>query len=121
MSDNKEQGEQRESGLSYFGREALSPQYTQNVCQESKLHSFAAEYADTHNNVEFNILPHPAKTNNPADLQDDPAAHGGLQGAGPNAYNAKGPMVPSQEIAEGLEKPKTRDEVRLILELALGS
>jgi len=61
--------------------------------------------------AEFGILPHPAKTNNPADLQSDPREHGGLQGAGANAYTAKGPHVPSQEIAEGLEKPKTRDEV----------
>ncbi|WWD22722.1 hypothetical protein CI109_107215 [Kwoniella shandongensis] len=59
----------------------------------------------------FNILPHPAKTNNPADLQD-PAQHGGLQSASANAYNAKGPHVPSKEVAEGLEKPKSRDELK---------
>ena len=63
--------------------------------------------------AEFNILPHPAKTNNPADLISEPGTQGGLQGAGPNAYNAKGPHVPDQAIAEGLEKPKTRDEVSL--------
>jgi hypothetical protein len=67
--------------------------------------------------VEFGILPHPAKTNNPADLQSDPKEHGGLQGAGANAYTARGPHVPSQEIAEGLEKPKTRDEVSAALPL----
>ncbi|KAK8844724.1 hypothetical protein IAR55_006574 [Kwoniella newhampshirensis] len=60
----------------------------------------------------FNILPHPAKTNNPADLQDEPATHGGLQSASANAYNARGPHVPSKEIAEGLEQPKTRDELK---------
>ncbi|ODN89693.1 hypothetical protein L198_06383 [Cryptococcus wingfieldii CBS 7118] len=60
----------------------------------------------------FNILPHPAKTNNPADLNSEPAEHGGLQGAGANAYNAKGPYVPSKEIAEGLEQPKSREELQ---------
>ncbi|WVQ82850.1 hypothetical protein IAT38_004985 [Cryptococcus sp. DSM 104549] len=60
----------------------------------------------------FNILPHPAKTNNPADLQGEPGERGGLQSASANAYNAKGPHIPSKEVAEGLEKPKTRDELR---------
>lgn len=60
---------------------------------------------------QFNILPHPAKSNNPSDLQD-PAAHGGLQGAGANAYNAKGPHVPSAEIASGLEQPKSSEELK---------
>ena len=59
----------------------------------------------------FNILPHPAKTNNPADLDSEPAAHGGLQSAGMNAYNAKGPHVVSDEVAKGLEEPKSREEV----------
>jgi hypothetical protein len=62
--------------------------------------------------IAFNILPHPAKTNNPSDLNSDPSAHGGLQSAGANAYTAKGPHVPSAEIANSLEQPKSRDEVR---------
>lgn len=60
---------------------------------------------------EFNILPHPAKTNNPADLIAEPGTQGGLQSASANAYNAKGPHVPSEEIAKGLEAPKSREEV----------
>jgi len=60
----------------------------------------------------FNILPHPAKTNNPADLAD-PEEHGGLQSASANAYNARGPHVPSKEIAEGLEQPKSREELKM--------
>lgn len=63
----------------------------------------------------FNILPHPAKTNNPADLTGEPAEHGGLQSASANAYNAKPPYIPSKEIAEGLEKPKTREEVSFLI------
>jgi hypothetical protein len=61
--------------------------------------------------LEFGILPHPAKTNNPADLISEPEQHGGLQGAGANAYNTPGPHIPDSKTAEGLEKPKTRDEV----------
>ena len=60
---------------------------------------------------EFNILPHPAKTNNPSDLNQEPEERGGLQSASANAYNARGPHVPEKEIAEGLEAPKSREEV----------
>ncbi|WVQ64341.1 uncharacterized protein L199_002503 [Kwoniella botswanensis] len=60
----------------------------------------------------FNILPHPAKSNNPADLNSEPAEHGGLQSASYNAYNAKGPHIPSHEIQQGLEKPKSREELK---------
>jgi hypothetical protein len=67
--------------------------------------------ADLSPPAEFNILPHPAKTNNPSDLNSEPATHGGLQSASANAYNARGPHVPAAEVAEGLEKPKGRDEV----------
>lgn len=63
----------------------------------------------------FNILPHPAKTNNPADLAGDPGEHGGLQSSSANAFNAKPPYIPSKEIAEGLEKPKTREEVSSLI------
>ncbi|KAK1921377.1 hypothetical protein DB88DRAFT_500543 [Papiliotrema laurentii] len=61
---------------------------------------------------QFNILPHPAKTNNPADLIAEPGTQGGLQSASANAYNAKGPHVPSEEIAKGLEAPKSREELQ---------
>ncbi|WWC67278.1 uncharacterized protein I206_101186 [Kwoniella pini CBS 10737] len=60
----------------------------------------------------FNILPHPAKSNNPADLNSEPAEHGGLQSASYNAYNAKGPHIPSHEIQQGLEKPKSSEELK---------
>ncbi|WRT63247.1 uncharacterized protein IL334_000150 [Kwoniella shivajii] len=60
----------------------------------------------------FNILPHPAKSNNPSDQSSEPAEHGGLQSASYNAYNAKGPHIPSHEIQQGLEQPKSRDELK---------
>jgi hypothetical protein len=65
-------------------------------------------------NPAFKILPHPAKTNEPSDLtRDDPEQHGGLRATNPNAMAGPGPYIPSEEIAQGLEKPKTREEVRV--------
>lgn len=65
----------------------------------------------TDNSPEFGILPHPATTNNPADLDSEPKEHGGLQGGSANAYNTPGPHVPDQATAQGLEQPKSREEV----------
>jgi len=59
---------------------------------------------------QFNILPHPAKSNDPADLV------GGGTGLNSkpefHAYHARDPHVPSQEIINSLEAPKSRDELR---------
>ncbi|ORY88311.1 hypothetical protein BCR35DRAFT_301844 [Leucosporidium creatinivorum] len=71
---------------------------------------------------QFNILPHPAKSNQPTETADDiEQRHGGLGGA-PNlahlqqaaqdATGGKGPHIPSQEIANSLEQPKTREELQ---------
>ncbi|ORY27356.1 hypothetical protein BCR39DRAFT_538451 [Naematelia encephala] len=68
--------------------------------------------SDKSEEQQFTIQPHPAKTNNPSDLTSEPAEHGGLQSASANAYNARGPHVPTKEIAQGLEKPKTHDELK---------
>lgn len=54
--------------------------------------------------TEFTIQPHPATTNDPADLQRG-------FGGDASAFNATGPHVPSAQIASSLEKPKTREEV----------
>lgn len=61
----------------------------------------------------FTIQPHPATTNNPADLTSDPAESGGLQSSSANAYNAKQPHVPEAGVAQQLEQPKSREEVSL--------
>ncbi|WVQ94194.1 hypothetical protein IAU59_001272 [Kwoniella sp. CBS 9459] len=60
----------------------------------------------------FNILPHPAKTNNPSDLNSEPGEQGGLQSASANAYNARGPHIPSEQTMQGLEQPKSREELK---------
>lgn len=64
--------------------------------------------------IEFTIQPHPAKTNNPADLGQDPSQGSqGLVGSNPNALASTGPgiQVLTDEQARGLEKPKSREEV----------
>ncbi|KAH7102863.1 hypothetical protein BKA62DRAFT_670996 [Auriculariales sp. MPI-PUGE-AT-0066] len=67
----------------------------------------------------FSIQPHPAKTNDPADLARgqpiDGMPGGGLQSGGyPQVapYNAKGPFVPSQQIQDNMPPPQTREELR---------
>ncbi|KAI5477999.1 hypothetical protein MNV49_005691 [Pseudohyphozyma bogoriensis] len=71
---------------------------------------------------EFKIQPHPATDNIDRDSrQAEPTAGlGGApnlshlhdQGQKANPFQAKGPHVPAKELAEGLEKPKTREELQ---------
>ncbi|KAJ7472333.1 hypothetical protein B0H11DRAFT_1811663 [Mycena galericulata] len=58
----------------------------------------------------YSIQPHPAKSNDPADLA--PPQTGGLA-SNPNeqAFHARDPHVPSQQVMAGLEKPATREEL----------
>ncbi|KAI0042768.1 hypothetical protein FA95DRAFT_532527 [Auriscalpium vulgare] len=59
---------------------------------------------------QFSIQPHPAKTNDPADLNRDT---GGLQSQQPaGALHARDPHVPSPQIVNSLEAPAPRDELR---------
>ncbi|KDQ52198.1 hypothetical protein JAAARDRAFT_101893, partial [Jaapia argillacea MUCL 33604] len=61
----------------------------------------------------YSIQPHPAKTNNPADLVEPPQTGGGLN-TNPEigAFHARDPYVPSKEIRDSLPEPATRDELR---------
>ncbi|PFH48571.1 hypothetical protein AMATHDRAFT_103867, partial [Amanita thiersii Skay4041] len=64
----------------------------------------------------FTILPHPAKSNDPADL--DPAHPGAGTGGGLKSnplgavFNSPGPFIPSEEMASSLEKPLSREELQ---------
>ncbi|KAJ7176683.1 hypothetical protein C8R46DRAFT_1213270 [Mycena filopes] len=60
---------------------------------------------------QFSIQPHPAKSNDPADLQ--PPQTGGLA-SNPNeqAFHARDPHVPSQQVMAGLEQPASREELK---------
>ncbi|KDR79118.1 hypothetical protein GALMADRAFT_63328 [Galerina marginata CBS 339.88] len=57
----------------------------------------------------YGILPHPAKTNDPADLdQPQGLRHGGQM----DAFHARDPYVPSDDIKNNLPAPAGRDELR---------
>ncbi|GAA5832031.1 hypothetical protein JCM11251_002794 [Rhodosporidiobolus azoricus] len=72
----------------------------------------------------FNILPHPATSNNPTQettpgLGSAPTLQPGFSGSGEGSaeqYGGRGnqPHVISQEIAQGLEQPKSREELQQI-------
>ncbi|KAH9475891.1 hypothetical protein JR316_0011452 [Psilocybe cubensis] len=56
----------------------------------------------------FSILPHPAKTNDPADLQPP----GGLRHNGPmDAFNTPGPFIPKEDMKNNLPAPLSREEL----------
>ncbi|KAF8880516.1 hypothetical protein BD779DRAFT_1446161 [Infundibulicybe gibba] len=60
----------------------------------------------------FSIQPHPAKSNDPADL-NPPQAGGGLRrGHAEEAFHARDPYIPSQEIQDSLEQPLSREELK---------
>ncbi|KAF8802358.1 hypothetical protein BYT27DRAFT_7196780 [Phlegmacium glaucopus] len=65
--------------------------------------------AGTNTEQSFSIQPHPAKTNDPADLQPS----GGLrQGNAMDAFYARGPHVPSEDILKNLPEPLSREELQ---------
>ncbi|KAF5354328.1 hypothetical protein D9756_007227 [Leucocoprinus leucothites] len=62
----------------------------------------------------FGILPHPAKSNDPADLQNPSENTGGLRSSqGPfEAFKAApGPVLPNQESLNNAGPAKTREEL----------
>ncbi|KAH9975472.1 hypothetical protein BGW80DRAFT_1297253 [Lactifluus volemus] len=63
---------------------------------------------------QFSIQPHPAKSNNPADLTagDGPQPGCGLDSqSGAEIFHARGPHIPSEDIVKNLEQPQTREEL----------
>ncbi|KAG2014177.1 hypothetical protein CC2G_011020 [Coprinopsis cinerea AmutBmut pab1-1] len=71
---------------------------------------------------QFHILPHPAKSNDPADLQPKQPQLGGRRGDAPegaiacdapvNAFHARDPYVPSQEIRDNMPPASSREELQ---------
>ncbi|KAF7760256.1 hypothetical protein Agabi119p4_10932 [Agaricus bisporus var. burnettii] len=61
----------------------------------------------------FNILPHPAKTNDPADLQQPSEETGGLQSSqgAYSAFQTPGPVKLNPENLKDLPPPKTKEEL----------
>ncbi|KAI0682228.1 hypothetical protein C8Q76DRAFT_763560 [Earliella scabrosa] len=64
------------------------------------------------NEPTYGILPHPAKTNDPRDLEP-PQLGGGLN-SNPEqgAFHAREPHVPSPQIANNLPPPQSREQLR---------
>ncbi|TFK23293.1 hypothetical protein FA15DRAFT_670576 [Coprinopsis marcescibilis] len=58
----------------------------------------------------FHILPHPAKTNNPADLQ--PEQREQLRSDPVQAFHARDPYVPDPKILENLPPATSREELQ---------
>ncbi|KAH6890070.1 hypothetical protein BKA70DRAFT_1328955 [Coprinopsis sp. MPI-PUGE-AT-0042] len=56
----------------------------------------------------FHILPHPAKSNNPSDLQPQ----SGLSDGPVQAFHARDPHVPSEEIRNNMPKASSREELQ---------
>ncbi|KAF8901168.1 hypothetical protein CPB84DRAFT_1824765 [Gymnopilus junonius] len=64
---------------------------------------------DRDNEPTYSILPHPAKTNDPADLQhSDGLRHGGTM----EAFHARDPYVPSEEIKKNMPLPSSHEELQ---------
>ncbi|KAI6112260.1 hypothetical protein EDD16DRAFT_1174155 [Pisolithus croceorrhizus] len=59
----------------------------------------------------FNIQPHPARTNNPADL--DPRARRDFnENPAILAHHARDPYIPSQDVVNSLGAPLSREELK---------
>ncbi|RDX54539.1 hypothetical protein OH76DRAFT_1340857 [Lentinus brumalis] len=64
------------------------------------------------NEPSFGILPHPAKTNDPRDLEP-PQPGGGLNSKPESeAFHARDPHVPSPQVLNNLPPAKSREELR---------
>ncbi|EMD36289.1 hypothetical protein CERSUDRAFT_115234 [Gelatoporia subvermispora B] len=75
-------------------------------------HSTSQSNSDSQQSEQtYSIQPHPAKTNDPRDSQGGPQ-YGGLN-ADPDvqAFHARGPYVPNQELLNKVDKPLGRDEL----------
>ncbi|KAN0082579.1 hypothetical protein V8E55_008374 [Tylopilus felleus] len=60
----------------------------------------------------FNILPHPAKSNDPAELVGGDADAGLAGNPAVMAHHARGPYIPSQELLNKLDAPLSREELK---------
>ncbi|KAG7440474.1 uncharacterized protein BT62DRAFT_938009 [Guyanagaster necrorhizus] len=63
------------------------------------------------NEARFSIQPHPAKTNDPSDL-NQPAGGGLRSDPVVGAHHARDPHIPKQDVLNSLEQPLSREELR---------
>jgi len=64
------------------------------------------------NESSFNILPHPARTNDPRDLEPPQLGAGLNSNPEQQAFHARGPYKPSQQVMQGVEQPRSREELK---------
>jgi len=71
------------------------------------------EKTSGHNDEQsFTTQPHPAKSNDPADLERPQGGTGLSSNPAIQAHHAKGPYIPSSELTNNLEQPASREELR---------
>jgi len=61
---------------------------------------------------QFTTQPHPAKTNNPRDLEPPQPGAGLTNQPEIAAHHAHGPNIPNQDIANSLEQPASREDLK---------
>ncbi|PSR73112.1 hypothetical protein PHLCEN_2v11014 [Hermanssonia centrifuga] len=60
----------------------------------------------------YSIQPHPAKTNDPRDLEPPQLGAGLNSNPEQEAFHTPGPYIPSDELRNSLPPPKSRDELK---------
>ncbi|KAF8632643.1 hypothetical protein AX17_004776 [Amanita inopinata Kibby_2008] len=88
--------------------------HPQSHMSDSRQPNVPGSYPQNEGETTFSILPHPAKSNNPADLNPPNAGADSGEGKNPLSaiFNAPGPFIPSQEMASNLDKPLSREELQ---------
>ncbi|KAJ7596042.1 hypothetical protein C8J56DRAFT_819508 [Mycena floridula] len=81
-----------------------------NKLKSKATHRKSASQGSKETEPTFSIQPHPAKTNDPADLQ--PTQPGGGLRSDPvmGAHQAKGPFIPNAEMMNNIEQPISHEE-----------
>ncbi|KAG1838150.1 hypothetical protein DFJ58DRAFT_134157 [Suillus subalutaceus] len=82
------------------------------MSQQTKDTTTSPSHQQGQQEQQFNILPHPAQSNEPEDLVRRPRCDAGLTSK-PEfyAYHARDPHVPNKDIVNSLEAPLSREEL----------
>ncbi|KAL1727885.1 hypothetical protein EV714DRAFT_216331 [Schizophyllum commune] len=71
-----------------------------------------AAAAATSEDQQVSIQPHPAKSNDPADLNPPQPGGGMRHDGGMEAHHARDPHVPAPEVLSSLPEPATHEELQ---------
>ncbi|TFY51493.1 hypothetical protein EVG20_g10977 [Dentipellis fragilis] len=80
---------------------------------QSELASNTQPRSEPNADQQFTIQPHPATTNDPADLEHPGQQLGGGLNSGnnPAVYMAPGPQIPTRDVSEALPPPAGSEEL----------